>query len=115
MKNDIHAHLRAQDMAKKQMKQRALEVEREREEFERKPVSAVLISTNSKRKTGSAVGRAVIGDMLFGIVGAFIGAVTASSKETATFSVKYATGRTGVETVNVNSVRFRELCAVLHN
>ena len=106
---------RAQEMAKKQMKQHELDVEREREARDRKPVSAVLISTNSKVKTGSALGRAVIGDMLMGVVGAFIGASTASSKNTATFSVKYASGRTGVETVDVKSARFRELSALLHD
>ena len=80
-----------------------------------RPVEAVLISTNSKTKTGSALGRAALGSWLFGFAGAVIGAATASSKDTATFSVKYASGRTGVETVDVKSARFRELAALLYD
>ena len=106
---------RAQDMAKNQMKQHELDVEREREARDRKPVSAVLISTDSKPKTGSALGRAALGSWLFGIAGAVLGSATASSKDTATFSVKYASGRVGKETVEINSKRFDELVALLHD
>jgi len=86
--------------------------EKKRKEDDRRAVSAVLITTNSKK---SGVGRAVVGGALFGPVGAVAGAVTGSSKATkATFSVKYASGRTGTETVAIGGQRFNELSALLH-
>lgn len=87
--------------------------EKKRKADDRRAVSAVLISTES-RKSG-AFGRALVGDALFGPMGAIVGAASAKSKATkATFSVKYASGRTGVETVAIGSQRFNELSALLH-
>ncbi len=89
--------------------------EQERKEANRKIVSVVLISTNSKKSSADAAGRAFVGGALLGPVGAIAGAATGTSKATtATFSVKYASGRTAVETVNIGSNRFRELSAFLH-
>lgn len=102
--------------APERKKQRQLE--QERRERDKTPVSAVLIST--KNVTGkSAVGtaaRGALGYAVFGVFGAAVGITSARSKvkaQTATFSVKYASGRTGTETVNTNSARFRELAKLL--
>ena len=78
-------------------------------------MSAVLISTNSKKSGVNAAGRAIVGGTLLGPVGAIAGAATGSSKATsATFSVKYASGRVATETVPIGSQRFKELSALLH-
>lgn len=87
----------------------------ERKVADKKAVSAVLISTDSKKSGVSAAGRAVVGGALLGPVGAIAGAASGTSKATkATFSVKYASGRVATEIVYVNSSRFRELSALLH-
>ena len=88
--------------------------ERKAEKAEgKRPVSAVLISTEMK-KSGT-FGRALVGGALFGIAGSIAGAASGTSKATkATFSVKYASGRTGTETVDIGSRRFKELSALLH-
>ena len=81
-----------------------------------RPVSAVLISVEYRQSILEGIGRAMVGDMLFGDVGAVIGAAsTPSEAKRATFSVKYATGRTGTETVDVGSRRFSELAELLHD
>ena len=87
----------------------------ERKTNDKTAVSAVLISTDSKKSSVGAFGRAVVGGALFGAVGAVAGAVSGSSKATkATFSVKYASGRTATETVVIGGQRFNELSALLH-
>ena len=89
--------------------------ERARKADDRKAVSAVLISTDSRKSGASAAGRAVVGGALLGPVGAIAGAASGTSKtKRATFSVKYASGRTATETVDVGSKRFNELSALLH-
>lgn len=94
----------------------ALEYERKRKIADRTVISAVLISTNNKKSAAGAAGRAVVGGALLGPVGAIAGAASGSSKATkATFSVKYASGRTATETVDIHSKRFRELSALLHD
>lgn len=92
---------------------------REAEEAERMyAVAAVLISTEDeygKSVTGTAA-RMLLGGALMGAVGAAIGLHTARSKvkaRKATFSVMYKDGRTGIETVNVNSARFKELAKLV--
>ena len=80
-----------------------------------RPVSAVLISTNSKKSGVNAVARGVVGGTLLGPLGAIAGAASGKSKATeATFSVKYANGYTGTETVKIGSARFNELSALMH-
>ena len=79
----------------------------ERKEADNRPVSAVLIGTSYHKSALSTVTRA----MVFGLAGAASG----TSRPThATFSVKYASGRTATETVPVGSKRFNELSALLH-
>ena len=96
--------------------QRVLEEDRKRKEDDRRPVSAVLISVEYKQSALEGIGRAAVGDWLFGDAGAFVGAASTPSKATkATFSVKYASGRTGVETVSIKGARFKELSALLHD
>ena len=86
----------------------------ERRDADRTPVAAVLVSTNNHKSGIGTAGRAVVGGALLGPVGALAGAASGSSKATkATFSVKYASGRVAVETVDINSRRFRELSALL--
>lgn len=92
------------------------------ERLDNTPVSAMLISTQDRTKTSksavSAAGRAMIGGALLGPVGALAGAASTGGKtkvvgQKATFSVKYASGRVGTETVEVGSTRFNELAALL--
>ena len=88
----------------------------ERKEADKTIVSAVLISAQNKKSGASALGRAVVGGALLGPVGAIAGASTGKSyAKSATFSVKYASGRTSTETVSVDSKRFKELSSYLHN
>lgn len=86
------------------------------------PVSAVLVATQAltetKKSAIGAAGRAVVGGALLGPIGALAGAATTRSKtsvvgQSATFSVKYASGRVGTETVYVGGERFNELAALL--
>lgn len=99
------------------------EVQEEQNRKDHNPVSAVLISSTAKTITTksalNATGRAVVGSMLAGPAGAIIGAATTKSKtksteQSATFSVKYESGRTGTETVRIGSQRFNELASLLH-
>ena len=92
------------------------------ERLDNTPVSAMLISTQDRKKTSksavSAAGRAMIGGALLGPVGALAGAASTGGKtkvvgQKATFSVKYASGRVGTETVEVGSTRFNELATLL--
>lgn len=86
------------------------------------PVYAKLISAPETRYTGygkyKAVKRAVIGEVLFGTPGAFLGSMTTPENSRtivteAKFSVRYKDGHTGIETVDINGGRCRELLAVL--
>ena len=89
--------------------------EQERKDADKRPVSAVLIGTADHRSALGTVTRAMVGGAFFGIAGALGGAASGTSQVThATFSVMYASGRTGTETVKVGSQRFRELSALLH-
>lgn len=124
---------------REEKRQKALEaqeerkVQRERDKVEReyrerakaadkRPVEATLITTSDRTKTTksavSAAGRAIVGGVIAGPAGAVLGAATTSGKtsvteQRATFFVKYASGRTGTETVKVGSDRFNELAAVM--
>lgn len=94
---------------------RAVELERRRKEDDRRVVSAVLVATDSKRGAVGAAGRAVVGGALLGPVGMVAGAASGTSKaRKATFSVKYASGRTATETVEIGGKRFNELSKFLH-
>ena len=53
-------------------------------------VKAVILSTAQTNKTGSAVGRAVVGDFVAGPVGAIVGASTSKKKTTTRFLLIYA-------------------------
>ena len=53
-------------------------------------VKAVILSTTQTNKTGSAVGRAVVGDFVAGPVGAIVGASTSKKKTTTRFLLIYA-------------------------
>lgn len=78
-----------------------------------KPISAKIIGTSTKAKTGSAVGRAFVGDAVAGLGGAIVGAATAKNTDMTKFLVTYADGHKAVETVKDNSLRFKELIKVL--
>lgn len=77
------------------------------------PVSSRIIGTSTRANTGSAVGRAMVGDALAGFGGALIGVATAKNTDMTKFLVTYRDGHTGTETVKNNSARFKELIAVL--
>lgn len=99
-----------------------IEEERKQKEWERKlydnwPVSAVVVSAQDKLKTKGGLGSAVVGGIIAGPVGAVVGASvgkkTVVTGQKVTFSVKYKSGRTGIETVEVGSERFERLSALL--
>ena len=80
----------------------------------RQPVEAVLIGTHAEYRTKSGIGRGLLGWVLFGELGGFLGVASASRESkvrriTATFAVKYASGKIGSETVAVGSRRYEEL------
>lgn len=77
------------------------------------PVSSRIIGTSTKTNTGSAVGRAMVGDAVAGFGGAVVGASTAKNTDMTKFLVTYRDGHMGTETVKDNSARFKELIAVL--
>lgn len=96
--------------------------ERRFKEMDKRPIEATLITTSDRTKTTksavSAAGRAIVGGIIAGPAGAVLGAATTSGKtsvteQRATFFVKYASGRTGTETVKVGSDRFNELATVM--
>lgn len=77
------------------------------------PVSTKIIGSDSKAKTGSAIGRAVVGDVVCGVGGAVVGAMTAKNNTMTKFLVKYEDGHKAVETVKDNSSRFNLLISLL--
>ena len=94
------------------------EAEQERKRRDTIPVAAVLISVQSEygKKVVGTAARGLIGAALGGTFGAAVGIATGRAKgnaKTATFSVKYESGRKGLETVNVNTPRFKELATLL--
>ena len=94
------------------------EAEQERKRRDTTPVAAVLISVQSEygKKVVGTAARGLIGAALGGTFGAAVGIATGRVKgnaKTATFSVKYESGRKGLETVNVNTPRFKELATLL--
>ena len=81
-------------------------------------VSTVIVNatTTGKQKASvtSSIVRGAVGGAVFGPIGAIAGAVTPKKKivtkdATVTFSVLYASGKRGVETVKVGSNRYNEL------
>ena len=101
---------------RKRQEYRAAVAERERED--RLPVAAVIV--NTKTETGkSALGtaaRGAVGYALFGVFGAAVGVTSGKNRVTSqkvTFSVRYASGRTGVEIVEVGTKRFEELARLV--
>ena len=118
--------LKAERFAEGQRKKAEAEAEAARQkalwEEDHRPVQAILIMTSETVETRASgiIGRALIGGVLFGEAGAMIGGLSARKKNTveiqeATFSVKYASGRVGTETVRVGSDRFNELAALLYD
>lgn len=81
----------------------------ENEQLSMKIEKVFIIGNDSKSKTGSAVSRAIVGDILAGGVGSIVGASTAKKSGMTKFLIKYADGHKTVETVKDNSIRFREL------
>lgn len=76
---------------------------------------AELISVEYEQSVMEAIGRASVGDWLFGDIGAYAGAATTPTRaKSATFLVTYADGRTGKETVKVGSKRYNELYMVIY-
>ena len=88
------------------------------EKLEDPAVAAVLVSTTEETGKGvlGTAARGTLGYLTFGVFGAAVGVTTARNKtrrQRVTFSVKYASGKTGVETVEMGSKRFNELAALL--
>jgi hypothetical protein len=99
-------------------RQKELQVEAERiARDDSTPIAAELIDTYvvTGKSTFDAATRGFVGDALFGTIGAVIGITTAKEKvkeHNATFSVKYKSGRIGIETVPVGSDRYYQLMAL---
>ncbi|MGM9662480.1 MAG: hypothetical protein ACI3WR_05255 [Oscillospiraceae bacterium] len=100
-------------------RRRAAQAETERAQADdRRPVKAALLSTRDRygKSVAGTAARTLLGGALFGTFGAAMGLTTARSElvgQKAVFSVKYASGRTGTETVEVGSKRFEELARLL--
>lgn len=83
--------------------------------------SVTQINSRTKTKTGSAIGRSVVGGALFGPVGVIVGAGTASKKTISNevdsgkrkFLIEYLDGTRGEETVQVGTKRYEYLMSKL--
>ena len=89
---------------------------REYRKLDRQPVKAVLLDWNVLPPRGSSLASGMLGYMLLGELGAFIGIYRHSKKRTKillTFQVTYASGRVAKETVDLESARLEKLKKVL--
>lgn len=86
--------------------------ERERLREGKRPVSTELISIKPVSKFG-VFGRGLVGGMLFGGLGAMIGAFTTDMGDEATFMVTQADGTKRKMTVRVEDKEFNELWGLL--
>lgn len=73
----------------------------------------MIISTDSKKKIGSAITRGTIGGAVLGPVGMVGGAVSSKNKNSTTFLIEYTDGKRETKTVNNNSPEFDKLCKYL--
>lgn len=99
---------KAQDPHVKQAKRNRKaqrEAEKQKRVLDDTPVAAEVVSIS-----GKIPGAAVIGAISGGIPGAIVGAHL--GRGTVTFAVRYASGRTDYETVNMDSARFEKLAAL---
>lgn len=96
--------------AKEERKARK-EAEKRKQALDNRAVATALIWSDEHVRHPGSFGSAVIGLLVGGPAGAAVGAYL--GKRTAKFAVQYASGRTGYETVDVNSERFKELSALL--
>jgi len=85
---------------------------------EQRAVAAVLIDTTEDRSKSVVrmAGRGFVGGLIAGQLGTAVGLLTAKDRvksRKATFSVKYASGRRDIETVDVGSKRYQELAELL--
>lgn len=94
-------------------KNKALNDIKEMETRRTTPVSAKIVGSDSKTSTGSAVGRAIVGDAVAGLGGAVVGAATAKNTTMTKFLVTYMDGHKAIETVKDNSDRFNLLISML--
>lgn len=74
------------------------------------PVAAELIWTDEYVRKPGSFGGAVIGGLMGGPAGVAVGAYLCKKK--SMFAVRYASGRTGTETVDIKSARFEKLSAL---
>ena len=102
--------------AETQAVQRAEEKKQKREQARLAStiVKVVIVGSDSKSKTGSAIGRAIVGDFVAGGVGSIVGASTAKKDGMTKFLVEYADGHKVMESVKDNSLRFQELIKYVH-
>lgn len=94
-------------------KNQALNDIKEMETRRTTPVSAKIVGSDSKTSTGSAAGRAIVGNAVAGLGGAVVGAATAKNTNMTKFLVTYADGHKAIETVKDNSGRFNLLISML--
>lgn len=102
---------------------RAAQAERAQVQMEQWKADNTIVSTaivnsttigKQKASVTSSIVRGAVGGVVFGPVGMVAGAVTPKKKTvttgaTVTFSILYASGKRGVETVKVGSKRYNEL------
>lgn len=77
-----------------------------------KIAKTTLVATDTSKKVGSTIGRAIAGSFLLGPAGIAAG-LTGKNKQEATFVVKYDDGHKEMETVEVGSEKFNEYCMYL--
>ena len=116
LQEDMKKQKEWNELCKRMAEERKLK-ERQKKVIDNWPVSAVIVSAQDKTKNKSGLGSAVVGGMIAGPVGAVVGASvgkkTVVTGQKVTFSVRYQSGRTGVETVEVGSARFELLSSLL--
>lgn len=72
-----------------------------------------IISTDSKKKAGSAITRGAIGGTILGPAGLVGGAISGKNKNSTTFLIKYTNGEQETKTVENNSPEYKTLCQYL--
>lgn len=77
-----------------------------------KILKTIIVSQNSRKKVGSTISRAAIGNAILGPIG-LIAAASGKTKETTTFQIVYQSGKQKTKTVKNNSSLFKEYCKYL--